>query len=170
MTGAETREGAGVNRDSDVSRAPWKGRRIVRVLLPVTAAAAAVSVVVVSAAVSSPTVRHASPAHGVVRSARATSAVEKPPGAAGFAEVVVRTSTAYAVSHGDGARITNVDCVQASSGHYMCSYAVTRATGLPECHLMQAAWTPNSASVYTVTLAGRVRACDTLQQALHTLP
>jgi len=159
-----------VNTDSDIARALWKGRRIVRVLLPVTTAVAAVSVVVVSAAVSSPTVRHASPAHSVVRSARATSVVEKPPTAAGFAEAVVRTTTAYALSHGDEARITNVDCVQASSGHYMCSYAVTRATGLRECHLMQAAWTPNGASAYEVTLAGRVQACATLQQALHSLP
>jgi hypothetical protein len=74
------------------------------------------------------------------------------------------------LAHRDAARITGVDCVQASSGHYMCSYAVIGPNRRRECHLMQATWTPDTASTYTVTLAGRVRRCGSLREALRSLP
>jgi len=99
---------------------------------------------------------------------RATS-VAAAPEAAEFARDVVGTTTAYAVAHGDPARIENVDCVQAAPGHYMCSYAVTRPKVPRECHLMQAIWTPERDSTYTVTLAGRVHNCLTLRDALRSL-
>jgi cellulase/cellobiase CelA1 len=91
------------------------------------------------------------------------------PAASEFARVVLSTTTAYAEAHGGTARITNVDSVQASPGHYICSYAVTRPDDAGECHLMQATWTPNGASTYTVTLAGRVHRCRTLREALRSL-
>jgi len=81
----------------------------------------------------------------------------------------VRTTAAYADAHGEAARISNVHCVEASPGHYMCSYAVVLPNRPPQCHLMQARWTPSRASTYTVTLAGRVRACATLREAVRSL-
>jgi hypothetical protein len=91
------------------------------------------------------------------------------PSAAEFARGIARTSASYAKQHGSAARIVNIHCVEASSGHYMCSYVVTRPRHSAECHLMQAMWTPESASTYTVTLAGRVRRCGTLREALRSL-
>jgi hypothetical protein len=101
--------------------------------------------------------------------ARADPGVAAAPEAAEFARDVVGTTTAYDNAHADATRIESVDCVQASPSHYMCSYAVTRPNRPLQCHLMQATWTPKSAPTYTVTLAGRVRACSTLRDALRSL-
>lgn len=92
------------------------------------------------------------------------------PTASEFARVVVGTTTAYALAHGAAIRLRQVHCVKASRVDYMCSYAVARPGRAPECHLMQATWTPARASIYTVTLAGRVRACGTLREAIRSLP
>jgi hypothetical protein len=91
------------------------------------------------------------------------------PSAAGFARVFTSLTNAYAAAHHDRARVGHADCVRASEVHYMCSYVATRPDGVKECHLMQATWTPERASTFTVTLAGRVRRCATLHEALHSL-
>jgi hypothetical protein len=91
------------------------------------------------------------------------------PAADDFAQVFVVTTNAYASSHGDPARISHADCVSPSRGRYMCSYKALRPNGRVECHLMQARWTPQLASSITVTLAGRVKRCGTLRQALRSL-
>lgn len=92
-----------------------------------------------------------------------------PPHAAAFTDVFVSTTNAYAIAHGDPSRVTHPDCVEAAAGRYMCSYKATVAGGSAECHLMQAKWTPSTISSFTVTLAGRVKRCETLRQALRSL-
>jgi hypothetical protein len=102
--------------------------------------------------------------------APAAMAVEMPPpSASGFAALVVSSTTAYAKAHGDPRRIGRPDCVEPVRGHYMCSYEVRVPGDDAGCHLMQARWTPERASLFTVTLAGRTRSCRSLQDALHSL-
>ena len=92
-----------------------------------------------------------------------------PPTAAEFASVFVDATNRFAAEHNDPKRIGQADCVQASPGRYMCSYAVSR-TGAPrECHVMQARWTPRSASTITVTLAGPTARCGSLREAIASL-
>ena len=57
--------------------------------------------------------------------------------------------------------------VQASRGHYMCSYVFVQANGKRECHLMQARWSPPDP--VKVTRGGRVGQCETLRAALKSL-
>jgi hypothetical protein len=52
----------------------------------------------------------------------------------------------------------------------MCSYAARRPGETNTCHLVQARWTPGQASTITVTLAGRVKRCANLREALDSLP
>jgi hypothetical protein len=93
-----------------------------------------------------------------------------PPSASGFAALLVSSTAEYARAHGDPRRIVRPDCVEAARGRYMCSYKEIRMPGDPgRCHLMQARWTPERASLFTVTLAGRTRSCRSLQDALHSL-
>jgi hypothetical protein len=106
-------------------------------------------------------------AHRTHAPARAKS--DAPPTAAQFAALFTTLGNLYGEQHGKPQRLTHGDCVQASSGHYMCSYAVVRSGQPKECHLMQAEWTPNEASTYKVTLAGRVTRCGTLREALASL-
>ena len=94
----------------------------------------------------------------------------KPPSAAEFARLFAATANAYATAHHDPARIERPDCVQASPGHYMCSYAAVSPGDAEKCHLMQATWTPKRASTFTVTLAGRTARCRSLRDALESLP
>ena len=101
-------------------------------------------------------------------SARAT------PSAAEFAAQFIGVTNQYAKEHGDTAQVGNSHCVQAASGHYMCSYTVTKNETIAKnetatCHLMQAQWTPGRASMITVTLAGRTARCGTLREAIRTL-
>jgi hypothetical protein len=145
------------------------------------AVAAAIAVYALSAALAAPaTTTHAGAAGasqarpaegaGAARARQPEAVGDAPPGPAEFARDVVGATNAFARENGDATRITNVDCVEASAGHYMCSYAFIRANGPRECHLMQAIWTPSRASTFTVTLAGRVHRCQTLRQALDSLP
>ena len=97
------------------------------------------------------------------------SRLEASPSALAFASLFADSTTAYQKAHGIAERLTNVECVRASLVDYMCSYAVASPGRTPSCHLMQARWTPNSASLYTVTLAGRVKKCGTLREALRSL-
>lgn len=90
------------------------------------------------------------------------------PAAVDFADIFVSTANAYARAHHDAKRIGHADCVQAAPGRYMCSYRAM-LPGRSECHLVQARWTPELASSFTVTLAGRVKRCATLREALRSL-
>ena len=122
--------------------------------------AAALAVLAVPAALGAP-VRGSAAAR--------TSIAVPPPTAAEFARTVADSTNLYAKRAGGRAKLTNVNCVEASTGRYMCSYALTWE-GLPrECHLMQATWTAGDGSLYAVTLAGRVRTCGTLEEALRSL-
>ena len=94
---------------------------------------------------------------------------EATPTAAQFAVLLVTASNVHGAQHHQPQRLQNADCVQASRGHYMCSYAVVRPRQAAECHLIQAEWTPNAASDFTVTLSGRVSRCATLKDALASL-
>ena len=98
------------------------------------------------------------------------SSREASPSAVEFASLFADATTAYQKAHGIAARLINVDCVRASAVDYMCSYALASPGRTPSCHLMQARWTPNSATLYTVTLAGRIKECGTLREALRSLP
>lgn len=91
------------------------------------------------------------------------------PTAAGFAEVLVSTSNAFAQDHGNAARLTRAHCVQASRGHYMCAYLVERPGRQSECHLIQAHWAEERASSFTVVLSGRARRCGSVRQAVRSL-
>lgn len=100
---------------------------------------------------------------------RRTAIAVPPPAAAEFARVLADTTTAYAKQNRDKSSVANVDCVQASRGHYMCSYLLIRPSLPRECHLLQATWSPGDGSLYAVTLAGRVPSCGTLREALRSL-
>jgi len=97
------------------------------------------------------------------------SAVRSTPSAAEFGRDFVATTNAYSEAHGSAARLANPDCVQASKGRYMCSYAIMRPGRQADCHVMQAKWTPDETSTFTVTLAGRTRRCESLRAALGSL-
>ena len=91
------------------------------------------------------------------------------PTAAEFGRDFVALSNRFAADHGDGRRISDPDCVQASPGAYMCSFASTRPGGPRQCHLMQARWTPRRESTITVTLGGRTKRCGSLREAIASL-
>ena len=99
----------------------------------------------------------------------AMAAERPPPSASGFAALLVSSTTAVATAHGEPWSIARADCVEPVRGHYMCSYEVRVAGDASGCHLMQARWTPERASLFTVTLAGRTRSCRSLKDALHSL-
>jgi hypothetical protein len=91
------------------------------------------------------------------------------PTAAGFAEVLVSTSNAFARDQGAATRLTHAHCVQASRGHYMCAYLVERPGQPSECHLIQAHWAEERASSFTVVLSGRARRCGSVREAVRSL-
>jgi hypothetical protein len=106
---------------------------------------------------------------GFPDSSSSAAAVRHTPTAEEFAQDFVRTANAYSAAHASDAMLANPDCVEASPGHYMCSYAVRRRGRAEECHLMQARWTPEGPSTITVTLAGRAARCESLRAALDSL-
>ena len=111
-------------------------------------------------------------AGGVPRPAAVSNTAKQnasPPAAKEFRRLFVELTNAYALEHGDPARVSNPDCIQASQGHYMCSYATTAPEAGRQCHIMQARWTPNRDSSFTVTLAGRTARCGSLREALRSL-
>ncbi len=91
------------------------------------------------------------------------------PSAAEFADMLVGTTNQYAAANRHPARIANPDCVQGSVGRYMCSFVKKHSGGARECRIMQAKWTPDTASSFTVTLAGRAARCGSLREALLSL-
>ena len=102
-----------------------------------------------------------------------TATAATPPAAAptarDFADTFAGTTNAFSNAHGLRSRIARVHCVQAARGHYMCSYAVVRPQREPECHLMQARWTPGRLSSFEVTLSGRAERCGSLREAIASL-
>jgi hypothetical protein len=104
-----------------------------------------------------------------VRTAHAARS-EAAPSAAEFALVLVSVSNAFAKEHGTPERLAHADCVQGSSGHYMCSYVVNRPRRKGECHLVQAHWGEEPNSSFTVVLSGRVKRCGSLREAVRSLP
>src|SRR5262249_17960726 len=86
-----------------------------------------------------------------------------------FARLVAGVANEYARVHHQAKTIDRVHCVPGYPGHYMCAYRVRRAGRAPECHLMQAHWTPGEASSFRVVLAGRARACRTVREAVASL-
>ena len=90
--------------------------------------------------------------------------------ASAFADAFVHATAQYARANGDTARISDADCVQAARGRYMCSYAVRRPGAPRTCHIMQARLTPEAASSFAITLAGRTGRCGSLREALASLP
>jgi hypothetical protein len=99
----------------------------------------------------------------------AHAATKPAPTPSDFAHTFAGTANAYATAHGSRSRITHVHCVQGSPGRYMCSYAVVRPRQDPECHLMQARWTPGELSSFEVTLSGRTARCGSLREAIRSL-
>jgi hypothetical protein len=91
------------------------------------------------------------------------------PSAEEFGAALVTATNAYAREHDEPWRIGRADCVQATPGKYMCSYASFRAKSAERCHVMQGRWTPRAASKITVTLAGRTERCGSLREALRSL-
>lgn len=91
------------------------------------------------------------------------------PSAAEFAHDLAGAANQYGAEHAKGRRLTHTQCVQATRGHYMCSYAVVHANGTSECHLIQATWTPDATSSFTITLSGRVARCSSLREALDSM-
>jgi hypothetical protein len=140
--------------------------RLGYLVLAVVAAGTGTATYAISSGAAAHPARAAQPVSGAapVRAKAVTT-----PSAAEFNALFVGLSNTYAKTHGDTARFTNADCVKASPGHYMCSYAITRPNRASECHLMQARWTPEAASSFTVTLSGRVTRCGSLREALRSL-
>jgi hypothetical protein len=92
-----------------------------------------------------------------------------PPDAAGFADVLVSVSNAFAVKQGDPTRLSHAHCVQGTRGHYLCAYLVSRPGRADQCHLMQAEWARERASSFTVVLSGRARRCGSVREAIRSL-
>jgi hypothetical protein len=93
-----------------------------------------------------------------------------PPSASNFAAMLVLTTSEDAKAHGGSWKIERADCVEPTRGQYMCSYNLRVPGRQDACHLIQARWTPGRASIFTVTLAGRTPRCQSLSDALHSLP
>ena len=142
-------------------------RRLNRLLSKVVLAAVACVILAGTYAIGTSGAARSSVGRPVADVARRPAAASS--SAAEFARDLVGLTKAYATEHGDPTRLADVDCVRASAGHYMCSYAAVRPDGARECHLMQARWTPQLASSFTVTLAGRTRKCGTLREAIRSL-
>jgi hypothetical protein len=91
------------------------------------------------------------------------------PDAREFARQLAGMTNQFAAQQGDDARLDRVDCVQASRGHYMCSYALLRPSQPAECHLIQAIWTPMQIDSFKITLSGLAARCGSLREALRSL-
>ena len=91
------------------------------------------------------------------------------PGPREFASLFAGLTNQMAAQQGDGSRVGNVDCVQGSPGHYMCSYGIFRESGPVECHVMQARWTPAAVDSFRVEMSGRVGRCGSLREAIRSL-
>ena len=91
------------------------------------------------------------------------------PAAKEFARQLAAMSNQFAAQQGDDARLDRVDCVQASRGHYMCSFALLRPSRPVECHVIQAIWTPMDVDSFKVTLSGLTARCGSLREAIRSL-
>ncbi len=109
------------------------------------------------------------PRGGTALSAPVGSIHGAAPGAHEFARQLAGMTNQFAALQRDDARVGKVDCVQASKGHYMCSFAVLRPSRPEECHVIQAIWTPADVDSFKVTLSGRAGRCGSLREALQSL-
>jgi hypothetical protein len=116
-------------------------------------------------------IRFASAAVGAVSllAPSAVVAATHPPSAGRFAQIFVASTNAYAAAHHDARRVGHAHCVEPLRGRYMCSFVAEVPRDAPECHLIQARWTPDGASSITITLSGRTRRCRSLRDALRSL-
>lgn len=89
-------------------------------------------------------------------------------GAREFAHLFAGLINQMSAQQGDGTD-RDVDCVQGSRGHYMCSYGIFRESRPVECHVMQARWTPAGVDSFRVERSGRVGRCGSLREALRSL-
>jgi hypothetical protein len=92
-----------------------------------------------------------------------------PPTAAEFGRILTGTANAYAEAHGEETRVGRARCAQGAPGHYLCAYTTTESGGRPVCRVVQARWTPQRLSTFTVELSGVAARCGTLRQAVQTL-
>jgi hypothetical protein len=110
------------------------------------------------------------PAYSLVRAQSSPQSVFGPaPNAAGFAKVLVAVSNDFAAQNHNPTRLSHAHCVEASRGHYMCAYLVSRPQHPNECHLMQAEWARERNSSFTVLLSGRARRCGSVREAIRSL-
>jgi hypothetical protein len=109
------------------------------------------------------------PRGGAALSAPVGSIHGAAPGPHEFARQLAGMTNQFAALQRDDARVGKVDCVQASKGHYMCSFAVLRPSRPEECHVIQAIWTPADVDSFKVTLSGRAGRCGSLREALQSL-
>jgi hypothetical protein len=91
------------------------------------------------------------------------------PGPTEFAHLFAGMTNQIAAQEGDGSRVGQVDCVQGSRGHYMCSYGIFRQSRPVECHMMQVRWTPTDIDSFRIEMSGRVGRCGSLREALRSL-
>lgn len=101
--------------------------------------------------------------------AQPTSLHGEAPSPREFAHLFAGLTNQMSAQQGDGSRIGNVDCVQGSRGHYMCSYGIFRESRPVECRVMQARWTPAGVDSFRVEMSGRVGRCRSLREALRSL-
>ena len=89
------------------------------------------------------------------------------PDAEEFAHQLAGLTPAFAA--GDPSRLDKIDCVMASRGHYMCSFALLRPSQPAECHVFQAIWTPMGTDSFKITLSGLASRCGSLREAVRSL-
>jgi hypothetical protein len=96
-----------------------------------------------------------------------------PPTAAQVEQDLVGLANTHSVAIGSAARIRHASCVSGSPGSYACSYVRIVPPGGGVCAVALLRWTPDRASTYTVTTAGRVslppEQCGPVTKVLHVL-
>jgi hypothetical protein len=96
-----------------------------------------------------------------------------PPAAEQVERDLVGLTNAHSLAIGSAARIGHASCVSGGPGSYACSYVRIVPPGSGVCAVALLRWTPNKASTYTVTTAGRValpaNECGPVTKVLHVL-
>lgn len=105
--------------------------------------------------------------------ALAAIAPRTPPSAEQVEQDLVGLANTYSLDIGSAARIGRTSCVSGSPGSYACSYVRIVPPDRGVCAVALLRWTPNAASTYTVTTAGRValpaEECGPVTKVLHVL-
>ena len=92
-----------------------------------------------------------------------------PPTAGRFEKIFVARANGYAAGHGERIRFVRADCLEGSSGDYLCAYTTRRPGGGTTCRLMHAVWTPGATRPFRVVLAGRTPVCGSVRHVLASL-